>query len=212
MSSTRTHLSATAAFGAAFILALAVASVARAYHTNFVGNYCNYNAPQYTSYFTRDGSLTVAGYARFEGYQWGGGCWNDNNVDDAAGDPPQDPNTRGEGGDCSGFTFKVWRESLDTANKEAWQWNKLRFVHGPYTSYDFKVGAGAPNVPYAKSGLIRMDALASANHIGMIYARNADGSDQIVEAKGEAYGTNIWTRTYRGNSDYGGVRRLGWSA
>ncbi len=32
----------------------------------------------------------------------------------------------------------------------------------------------------------------------MIYARNADGSDQIIEAKGEAYGVNIWTRTYRG--------------
>ena len=57
-----------------------------------------------------------------------------------------------------------------------------------------------------------MDALASANHIGMIYATNADGTDQIVEAKGEAYGTNIWTRTYRSNVNYGGVRRLGWSA
>jgi len=67
-------------------------------------------------------------------------------------------------------------------------------------------------VTYAKSALIKMDALASSTHIGMIYAVNADGSDQIVEAKGEAYGTNIWTRTYRGNSSYGGVRRVGWSA
>jgi len=56
-----------------------------------------------------------------------------------------------------------------------------------------------------------MDAFASGGHIGMIYAPNADGTDQIIEAKGEAYGTNIWTRSYRGNADYSGVRRLGWS-
>ena len=44
------------------------------------------------------------------------------------------------------------------------------------------------------------------------YAMNPDGSDQIIEAKGEAYGTNIWTRTYRGSSSYSGVRRTGWSS
>ena len=65
---------------------------------------------------------------------------------------------------------------------------------------------------YGKAGLIRMDALASSSHIGLIYATNADGTDQIIEAKGEAYGTSIWTRTYRGDPAYGGVRRLGWSA
>jgi hypothetical protein len=57
-----------------------------------------------------------------------------------------------------------------------------------------------------------MDALASTGHIGMIYAKNADGTDQVIEAKGEAYGTNIWTRTYRGSSSYSGVRRTGWSS
>jgi hypothetical protein len=56
-----------------------------------------------------------------------------------------------------------------------------------------------------------MDAFASTKHIGMIYAPNADGTDQIIEAKGEAYGTNIWTRSYRGSSSYSGVRRLGWN-
>lgn len=193
-------------------LALTLVGGAWAYHTNFVSANCNYNAPQYTSYFTRDGSTTVALYARWEGYQWGGGCWNDNDVDDSPGDPTTDPNTGGEGGDCSGFTFKVWRESTNKADKGAYQWNKLRYVHGPYSSGLFKIGDGEPNVTYYKGGLIRMDALASDTHIGMIYARNADGSDQMIEAKGEAYGTNIWTRTYRGDSSYGGVRRLGWSA
>lgn len=202
------------AFAAAFALAFvfAAAKAAHGYHTRFVAQSCNTNPPQPTSYFTRDGSITVALVGRYEGYQWAGGCWNDNNVDDSPGDPTQDPSTGGEGGDCSGFTFKVWRESTNESDAGAYQWNRLRNVHGPYSSGRFKAGDGAPNVTYAKSGLIKMDALASSSHIGMIYARNADGTDQIVEAKGEAYGTNIWTRTYRGDSSYGGVRRLGWSA
>jgi hypothetical protein len=141
-----------------------------------------------------------------------GGCWNDNNVDDSPNDPIQDPNTGGEGGDCSGFTFKVWRESTNVNDSGAWQWNKLRNVHGPYVAGNFKSGYGAPHVTYWKGGLIRMDALASDSHVGMIYSANADGTDQMIEAKGEAYGTNIWTRTYRGDSSYGGARRLGWNA
>jgi hypothetical protein len=190
---------------------LAGTQTARAFHTHFVALNCNTNDPQPTSTFTRDGSITVALKARYEGYQWAGGCWNDNNIDDSPGDPTENASTGGEGGDCSGFTFKVWRESTNTNDSGAYQWNMLRNIHGPYTADAFRQGAGAPNVTYAKSGLIRMDALASTNHIGMIYATNADGTDQIIEAKGEAYGTNIWTRTYRGDSSYGGVRRLGWT-
>jgi hypothetical protein len=191
---------------------LAAAGTAGAYHTNFVGQNCNWAAPSPTSYITRDGSTTVALRARHEGYQWGGGCWNDNNYDESPGDPREDPNTRGEGPDCSGFTFKVWRESENTNDAGYYQWGMLRFVHGPYVASGFKGGAGAPNIIAPKSGLYTMDALASMNHIGLVYARNADGTDQIIEAKGEAYGTNIWTRTYRGDSSYGGVRRAGWSS
>jgi len=197
------------AFVAAF--GLATAGTASAYHTRFVADNCNYNAPTPTSYITRDGSIQVALKARYEGYQWGGGCWNDNNVDDSPNDPTENPNTGGEGGDCSGFTFKVWRESENTGDAGFYQWNKLRHIHGPYKAEHFKSGTGAPNVTLSKSAAIKMDAFASTGHIGMIYATNADGTDQIIEAKGEAYGTNIWTRTYRGSSSYGGVRRTGWS-
>jgi hypothetical protein len=105
----------------------------------------------------------------------------------------------------------VWRESETELNAGFYQWGMFRHIHGPYVAAEFKIGDGAPNITYAKSALIKMDALASQNHIGMIYAKNADGTDQIIEAKGEAYGTNIWTRTYRGDSSYGGVRRTGWS-
>ncbi|HXG76268.1 MAG TPA: hypothetical protein VNJ53_06835 [Gaiellaceae bacterium] len=194
------------------LAALCLPLPAGGYHTRFVAESCHTNPPQPTSYITRDGSVTVALRARYEGYQWGGGCWNDNDRDDSPGDPPETYATGGEGGDCSGFTFKVWRESLDTSDAGFYQWNMLRNVHGPYTAESFKNGAGAPNVVASKSALVRMDALASSGHVGMIYARNADGSDQIIEAKGEAYGTNIWTRTYRGDSSYGGVRRTGWSS
>jgi len=189
----------------------AAAGTASAYHTAFVAQNCHTNPAQQVSYITRDGSIAVALKARYEGYQWGGGCWNDNNVDDSPNDPPGDGGAGGEGGDCSGFTFKVWRESETESDAGFWQWNKLRKVHGPYTAARFKDGDGAPNVTSSKSGLIKMDALASTGHIGMIYATNADGTDQVIEAKGEAYGTNIWTRTYRGSSSYSGVRRTGWS-
>ena len=197
-----------------FGLALSVGWVgsAAAYHTRFVADNCNYAAPTPTSVITREGSAAVALRARHEGYQWGGGCWNDDDRDDSPNDPHQDPATGGEGGDCSGFTFKVWREPLDTSDAGFHQWGLLRFVHGPYTAAAFKAGSGAPNVTVSKSALIKMDALASDGHIGLVYAVNPDGTDQIIEAKGEAYGTNIWTRTYRGNSSYSGVRRTGWSS
>jgi hypothetical protein len=196
----------------ALTFALAYAGAAGAYHTHFVADNCNYVEPTPTSYITRNGSAAVALRARYEGYQWGGGCWNDNDRDDSPGDPTTDFGTGGEGGDCSGFTFKVWREPLDTGDSSFHQWGMLRHVHGPYTAAAFKAGSGAPNATVAKSALVKMDALASDGHIGLIYAENPDGSDQIIEAKGEAYGTGIWTRTYRGSSGYSGVRRVGWSS
>jgi hypothetical protein len=201
------------AFIAAFVVSslLGTAGTAGAYHTHFVADNCNYATPTQTPYITRAGSTTVALRARFEGYQWAGGCWNDNDRDDSPNDPKEDPATGGEGGDCSGFTFKVWRESLDSSNAAFYQWGLFRNVHGPYTAAAFKAGTGAPNVTVSKAGVIPMDALASDGHIGLVYATNPDGSDQIIEAKGEDYGTNIWTRTYRGSSSYSGVRRTGWS-
>ncbi|MFO7571862.1 MAG: hypothetical protein R6W48_04585 [Gaiellaceae bacterium] len=198
--------------GVALAVCLGLVGTASGYHTRFVADNCNYAAPTPSTYITRDGSATVALRARYEGYQWAGGCWNDNDRDDSPGDPTETAGTGGEGGDCSGFTFKVWRESESTSNSGFYQWGRLRFVHGPYTAQSFKNGVGAPHTTMSKSALIKMDALASSGHIGMIYAKNADGTDQIIEAKGEAYGTNIWTRTYRGSSSYSGVRRIGWSS
>lgn len=194
----------------AAVAVLVAAVSAGAYHTSFTSN-CNNNTPPLITAITRDAAITYAYVAKNEGYQWGGGCWNNDDVDNSPGDPPATLGTNGEGGDCSGFTFKSWREADNTADAGFYAHPRWRNYHGSYDSSAFKAGAGAPNVTYGKSGLIKMDALASSTHIGMIYAKNADGTDQIIEAKGEAYGTNIWVRTYRGSSSYGGVRRLGWA-
>jgi len=84
-------------------------------------------------------------------------------------------------------------------------------VHGPYTAAAFKSGAGAPNITVPKWGTSFMDAFASTYHIGMIYSSNTSyNQDRIIEAKCEACGTGTWPRTYRGNPDYSGVRRLYW--
>jgi hypothetical protein len=56
-----------------------------------------------------------------------------------------------------------------------------------------------------------MDAFASGTHIGMVFQRSLYGGDEIVEAKCEACGTNIFYRTYRSDSSYGGVGRWGWT-
>ena len=76
----------------------------------------------------------------------------------------------------------------------------LRNVHGPYSAASFMNGAGAPNDDLPEERPDPHGRAGQHGHIGMIYARNADGSDQIIEAKGEAYGVDIWTRTYRGGS------------
>jgi hypothetical protein len=88
----------------------------------------------------------------------------------------------------------------------------MQNVHGPYTAADFKYGTGASNTTVAKANTVYMDAFAATNHIGMIYwANTAYNQDRIIEAKCEACGTGTWPRTYRGNPDYSGARRLYWA-
>jgi hypothetical protein len=188
---------------------LAFGAPAGAYHTNFTAGCNSYwaNVTPVTRADARAYAYIVAG----EGYQWGGGCWNNDNVDNSPGDPPGDPNTRGEGPDCSGFTFKAWHERSETYDPWFRYHYWLQNVHGPYTAAGFKYGNGAANTTVAKANTMVMDALASTYHIGMIYWPNTSyNHDLIVEAKCEACGTGIWARTYRGNPDFTGVRRLYW--
>lgn len=145
-----------------------------------------------------------------EGYQWGGGCWNNNNRDDQPGDPPRTASTHGEGGDCSGLVFKAWRELTNTSSTSNNYWAIGANVHGPYTASSFKSGSGAPNVTTARNQVGFADAWASTTHIGIVQGTVSSGSDVIGEAKGEAEGTNEWLRTYRGSGTYAGAGRLGY--
>ena len=193
-------------------MAVAIATPgARAYHTNFQGS-CT-NEWFATSGVTRSQAQIYAEIGAHEGYQWGGGCWNDNNVDDAPGDPTENRGTRGEGGDCSGLHLQVVvRARAAHRTPASTTTTGCGTSTGRSSPQDFKNGVGLQNLIVSKTALIQMDALASANHVGMIYQANtAYNTDRIVEAKCEACGTGIWTRTYRGDPSYGGVRRAGWS-
>lgn len=156
---------------------------------------------------TRGDAISYSATGDGEGYEWGGGCWNSNNVDDT----PNQPDSGGEGPDCSGFTFKTWRLRSDwTAGYM--QWGKMRDYHGPYTANDFHNGTGVPRTlskTYASTEW--MDAFASTTHIGMIYSEQSSGYDAIIEAKGDSVGTGLWQRSYRSDTSYNGVGRTGWT-
>src|SRR4029453_18353216 len=89
------------AFVAMLVAGFALSGVtgAQAYH-RFWAN-CNTDAATFMTTMTRDAAQDYANAARYEGYQWGGGCWNYDDVDSYPYDGPGDPSTHGEGGDCS---------------------------------------------------------------------------------------------------------------
>lgn len=177
--------------------------------------YCTNTTPRFpgdTNRISREDAKSYASVAIGDGYQWGGGCWNGNGVDDQPNDPPRDASTGGEGGDCSGFVFKTWRLKRDTSSRGFRYWGIPHYIHGPYTASRYKSRDGAPLTSVSKGTAWTMDAFASNGHIGMIWQPYAtpDGQDLIVEAKSEADGTGLWPRTYRSNSNYKGVRRSNW--
>jgi hypothetical protein len=198
------------AFFCTFVAALALAGVTAARTHTFQTANCNTATPQPTPNMTRDGQMNYSLIAAWDGYQWGGGCWNNDDHDAAPNDPPQ-RFTGGEGGDCSGLTFKTWRESQNTSDGGRYYWAPLRNVHGPYTAESFKYGAGAPNGTIYKPYANAMDGFASTWHVGMVFFRGSGGWDQIIEAKCEACGTNLFDETYRSQSAFGGIRRIGWT-
>jgi hypothetical protein len=161
-------------------------------------------------------AASIADAARHEGYQWAGGCYDDDNRDPTRNQYPRETkSTLGEGPDCSGLVWRVWRESNRAypSNNSFYNWYRSTYDHGPYNTQGFKYASksqGAPHVAYSKSGVIRMDALASDSHIALLDYRMDNGADMMWEALGEAYGTNENVETYRAQRGYSGVRRLAW--
>jgi hypothetical protein len=160
--------------------------------------------------------LDAQGYAAVaegEGYEWGGGCWNNNNKDDTPGAPDSD----GEGPDCSGFVFKTW-ELRNTAGDNGFTWYQdLQNVHGAYVSDDFHSPVGSD--PFFKlpnkneDTMMYMDAFAKNGHVGMLWttAGPTANTDPVIEAKSDALGTDVIEESYRSDSAYVGVSREDWT-
>jgi hypothetical protein len=181
-------------------------------HASWVGNNCYVNNVL-DSHVRRSDALAYGKVAIDEGYEWGGGCWNDNSRDDT----PGQPNSSGEGPDCSGFVFKSWELRLSMGASGFTWWDKFQNVHGPYTSTAFHSPQASwpffklPDKKYSTT--MYMDAFAKDGHIGMIYGESQpqDGTDTILEALGDAYGAGLWIESYRGNAAYSAIRREGWT-
>jgi hypothetical protein len=163
----------------------------------------------------RSDAQAYGAVAKNEGYEWGGGCWNNNNRDDT----PGQPDTSGEGPDCSGFTFKTW-EMKNSYGKAGWRyWDKWENEHGPYATSDYHDVGQSSTLPFYRlpnknrSTTLYMDAFAKNGHVGMLYTSSdpGNGLDYILEALGDAYGTNVNQEDYRSDSAYVAIRRKDWT-
>lgn len=179
---------------------------------SWVSNNC-YISNHPVSDIRRLDAQAYAEVADNEGYEWGGGCWNDNNVDDT----PGQPDSGGEGPDCSGFTFKSWYLKA-TVGTSGWVWwSRWQNIHGPYGSIHFHAPlASYPFFKLAnklKSTTLYMDAFAKDGHMGMIHddSHPSSGLDYIIEALGDSSGTDVNIQGYRAQSEYVAVRREGWT-
>jgi len=186
--------------------------LARPGSASWVSAYC-YVDNASVSAITRNAARGYAEIAAGEGYEWGGGCWNDNDRDDT----PNAPDSGGEGPDCSGLVFKSWDLKLTWGASGFQRWNKMQNIHGHYGSDTFHDPSS--DLPFYKlsnkyrSTTVFMDAFAKNGHIGLLdtSAYPSSGTDYIMEAKGDYLGTDIFVEDYRYDSAYVGVRRRGWA-
>jgi hypothetical protein len=164
-------------------------------------------------YVKRSEAQAYSAVAAGEGYEWGGGCWNDNDKDDT----PGAPDSSGEGADCSGLTFKTW-EMENKLGQSGWElWERRYNVHGPYTTYDFHSPVSSD--PFYKladkkvSTTIYMDAFGKDGHVAMLYIDQGSplGTDLMIEALGDSDGMGKFYESYRDQSEYIGVRREDWT-
>jgi hypothetical protein len=176
----------------------------------------------------RGGSMTMSTWKRSqarsyaapmtqEGYEWGGGCYQLNDRDDT----PGAPDSGGEGADCSGFVFRVW--GLPPSGVAGYRYYDYAYeIHGPYSTASYN--SPSPGYPFkvlttkTYAATEYMDAFVyrtpggTAGHVGLIYTEGANGTDTIIEAKGDAEGTWIATQAYRQSSVYKAVTRKNWTA
>jgi len=201
-----------AVMGIAGIMVAVRPQMARA---TWVSDHC-FTDNESVSAITRSDARAYGEIAVGEGYNWGGGCWNNDNKDNT---PGGDENTPGdEGPDCSGLVFKTWdlKNSYGTTGFQSW--NRLQNIHGPYSSTDFH--APPATGPFKKLAdkdrdtTQYMDAFAKIGHIGLLdTSANPSGStDWILEAVGGSDPVDIFERGYRYDSDYKAITRKSWKS
>jgi hypothetical protein len=191
---------------------LGLGLMARPSFASWVSTHC-YTDNGVVNAITRNTARTYAEVAAKEGYEWGGGCWNDNDKDDT----PGAPDSGGEGPDCSGLVFKSWYLRLTMGADGFRWWNKMQNVHGYYASDDFHAPqSGWPFYRLSnkyRSTTLFMDAFAKNGHVGLLdtTANPSSGTDWIMEAKGDYLGTGIFEESYRYDTNYVAVRRFDWA-
>jgi len=214
-------------FLAGFVAAIAVTlSASPAHATTWVDANCSgASSPNdgvggsAMSSWTRANAQSYAYVGNKEGYQWGGGCNNDDDRDNSPGQPTEQTSTKGEGTDCSGLVYKSW--ALPHTNVDGYtSWARMNYEHGTPNSTAYKNGTWGSSTAAAyyklpnksRSTTAKMDAFAKNGHIGLLYTNDgtSNGLDYIMESYNEKDGTDLNVRNYRTNSDYSGVRRDQW--
>jgi hypothetical protein len=197
--------------GGVALLTIALVAVGTPAEASWVSRNC-YSDSHSDTYYKRSEARAYAAVADNEGYEWGGGCWNNNNVDDT----PGAPDSSGEGPDCSGLVFKSWelRNSVG-ASGFTW-WSRFQNIHGPYSSYDYYSPASSDpfhRISKSRSATAIMDAFARQGHVGLLYSTNnpSSNTDWIIEAANDRSGTDVNERGYRYDSAYVAVKREGWT-
>ncbi len=150
-----------------------------------------------------------------EGYEWNGGCYRINDIDDTAGWPVD---SGGEGADCSGFVFRVWGLKADgTLGFRYWDYDKE--IHGPYyTWHYFEPEDTDPFRLISKTyrSTMYMDALVyikpdGERHVALIKAEGKDGWDYVIHARNNTDGTTIDYMPYRSYAESKAVERKDWT-
>jgi hypothetical protein len=167
------------------------------------------------SYWKRVDSRAYALVAVGEGYEMGGGCWNDNDRDDTPADD-DNANSGAEGPDCSGLTFKAWKLRPNQGADGGRSYGRLMNIHGPYHSDEYRAPhSGWPFATIGKSNMLPMDALAKNGHVALLYTVSTSrNTDIVLEAVGgsSSPAIGVFERDYRSQSAYKAARRDGWTA
>lgn len=162
----------------------------------------------------RSQALHYAEPAVNEGYEWNGGCYRINDVDDTAGLPVD---AGGEGADCSGFVFRVWALKADGSHGYRY-WDYDKDIHGPFYTWHYNDPESTDPfrvVPKTYRSTAVMDALvyvrSDERHVALIYEEGKDGWDYVIHARNNTDGTLIDWMPYRSYPESKAVERKGWT-